>query len=188
MNKEILNSENIRKSVVKPYAAMDVANYIVQYYAKKETPITNLLLMKILYYLQASFLVDGEKLFREKIEKWGYGPVVPEVYDYFKRNGSLSIKEPVSYMEIGGEEGLALVKYGDRELDKNDKVKIIEISQKIVSNYNKDPFSLVEFTHNEPMWKEDEQRIKSGELHIEYDENELKEYFSDSEKRWPWEI
>lgn len=62
-----------RATLSKPYNVMDVANYVVQHFIDRGTPINNLLLNKILYYLQADSLRQtGKPLFKEQIEKWGY--------------------------------------------------------------------------------------------------------------------
>jgi uncharacterized phage-associated protein len=47
--------------------------------------ITNLKLQKLLYYAQAWHLVFHNKvLFRERIEAWVHGPVVPEIFRMYK--------------------------------------------------------------------------------------------------------
>lgn len=55
--------------------------------------ISNLKLQKLLYYAQGTFLaLKGEKLFPEKILAWQHGPVVEEVYSYYKNNGASGIR------------------------------------------------------------------------------------------------
>jgi uncharacterized phage-associated protein len=57
--------------------AHDVANYIL----KKLGRMTAMKLQKLVYYSQAWSLVWDEKpLFRERIEAWVNGPVVPNLY------------------------------------------------------------------------------------------------------------
>ena len=71
------------------YNALLVANHIVKYCNSKNHPISNLKLQKLLYFVQAEFLVSkGIPCFREAIEAWDFGPVVPEVYHHFKKYGS----------------------------------------------------------------------------------------------------
>ena len=49
--------------------------------------ITNLVLQKLLYFIQAhSLLTNHIEAFNNRMEARMYGPVVPEVYDNFKRN------------------------------------------------------------------------------------------------------
>jgi uncharacterized phage-associated protein len=64
--------------------AGEVAKYII-----KSLPVDNLKLQKLLYYSQAVHLVLNGKtpLFREPIEAWDYGPVVPAVYHEYKKFG-----------------------------------------------------------------------------------------------------
>ena len=62
------------------YNALDVAKYIISKCTKERKPISNLQLQKILYYIQKEFLDMGFRAFREEIEAWQFGPVVPVVY------------------------------------------------------------------------------------------------------------
>lgn len=58
--------------------------------------ISNLKLQKLVYYSQGFHLaLYGEPLFREEIEAWMHGPVVPELYHSFKEYGSGPIPKPV---------------------------------------------------------------------------------------------
>ena len=68
------------------YAALDIARYIIKYCKDNGYSISNLKLQKLLYFVQAQFLVtyNGRPAFEEKIEAWDFGPVVPEVYHYLK--------------------------------------------------------------------------------------------------------
>lgn len=62
------------------YKALDIARYVIDYSNYKKYRITNLRLQKILYFIQAAFLVFGQKpCFDDVIEAWGLGPVVPIV-------------------------------------------------------------------------------------------------------------
>lgn len=64
----------------------DVAAYIL----KKVGPMTAMKLEKLAYYCQAWSLVWDEKpLFRERIEAWANGPVVPKLYE--KHRGKFQI-------------------------------------------------------------------------------------------------
>lgn len=74
------------------YSAIIVAQYIIEHCNSIGKTISNLKLQKILYFVQAEFLVSkGEPCFREPIEAWDFGPVVPEVYHRYKVYGSASI-------------------------------------------------------------------------------------------------
>lgn len=65
------------------YRALDLANYIVDKCIKDGTPITNLQLQRILYFVQKDFLKRGSQAFSDYIEAWWFGPVVPTVYFCF---------------------------------------------------------------------------------------------------------
>lgn len=73
------------------YRAVDLANYIVDKCIKDNTPITNLQLQRILYFVQKDFLKRGSPAFSDYIEAWGFGPVVPNVYFCFCGFGAMPI-------------------------------------------------------------------------------------------------
>jgi uncharacterized phage-associated protein len=61
--------------------AMDVSEYILR---KQLTG--NLKLQKLLYFVQAYFLIKkGAPCFSDKIYAWDSGPTIPAVYRYFSR-------------------------------------------------------------------------------------------------------
>jgi len=75
------------------YTAFDIANYFLLK-AKEDNQelLSNLKLQKLLYYAQGIHLVMFNKsLFNEKIEAWTYGPVVPDVYHFYKKHGNKGI-------------------------------------------------------------------------------------------------
>lgn len=85
-------------TAIKVYTAENVANYFIYLSSKivgdnkEREGITNLKLQKILYFAQAYFVAKvGKTLFKEKIEAWEYGPVVPVVYHEYKKNGNRPI-------------------------------------------------------------------------------------------------
>lgn len=74
------------------YNALSVAKYVIARCNDQGYTISNLKLQKIMYFIQAQFLVaTGEKCFPEVIEAWDFGPVVPVVYHRYKAYGSASI-------------------------------------------------------------------------------------------------
>jgi uncharacterized phage-associated protein len=65
--------------------ALDVAKHIIDTFASEGKPITNLKLQKLLYYGQARNLgLRNEPLFRDQIEAWVHGPVVPSVFAEYR--------------------------------------------------------------------------------------------------------
>ncbi len=61
--------------------AESVANYIIAYGMEIGHPVSNLQLQKILYYVQVHFLkTTGIPFFKDEIEAWQFGPVIPSVY------------------------------------------------------------------------------------------------------------
>lgn len=74
------------------YDSLDVANFIVKYSNEKGYAINNIKLQKILYFIQAGFLVRYDRpCFRDDIEAWNFGPVVPIVYYAYLPYGGKNI-------------------------------------------------------------------------------------------------
>lgn len=63
------------------YEAMEIAQYIITYAKKNKNLITNLQLQKILYFAWRDYYKETKcYLFKDRIEAWPYGHVVPSVY------------------------------------------------------------------------------------------------------------
>lgn len=118
------------------YSVLDVAKYVIFYSNEKKYDISNLKLQKILYFIQAEFLVsENEPCFYEEIEAWNFGPVVPEVYHVYKIFGGSNI-----YIRNFNKDKIL---QKDREL--------IEAMVDECAKYS--PSRLVEITHNQAPWK-----------------------------------
>lgn len=75
------------------YKVLDVCKYVIDYSNEKEYGISNLKLQKILYFIQAYFLIKQPSrcCFDDRIEAWDFGPVVPKAYRKYKQFGSSDI-------------------------------------------------------------------------------------------------
>lgn len=125
------------------YDALSVARYIIDYCNKSGRGVSNLKLQKILYFVQAEFLVakpHHTPCFSDRIEAWDFGPVVPTVYHQYKVYGSAIIpsgrNDPLAgyYQTITTEDQVLI--NGMVE-----KTAIYTASQ------------LVQITHNQSPWK-----------------------------------
>lgn len=138
------------------YKAIDVARYIVNKfytseYKEKGYSISNMKLQKILYLVQAYFLVENDRpCFSEKIHAWSFGPVVPAAYHEFKCYGNLPIPEIKSYLipDSDGILGVRRIPYECRisESDKKDIDKIVDIFK------DWSAIGLMKYTHTQKPW------------------------------------
>ena len=77
------------------YNAKAVANYLLDLANVEGEAITPMKLQKLIYYAHGWHLaVTGQPLITDKVEAWEYGPVVPSVYQDFKRFGNEPITSP----------------------------------------------------------------------------------------------
>ena len=83
---------SFRKEIVEMYDALTVAEYVIKYSTLSGMPVSNLRLQKVLYFIQAEFMVStNSECFNDRIEAWDLGPVVPTVYRKYKVFGASSI-------------------------------------------------------------------------------------------------
>ena len=115
------------------YSAVEVAKIVMKYSKEHGLEYSNLRVQKLLYFVQAYFIVALKKVcFNESILAWEYGPVVREVYDAIK-NEEINLEEELFTHNISQE-------------DKN-------IIENLVQNYkNKSTWELVEITYRQDTW------------------------------------
>lgn len=120
------------------------AEHIIAVANNNSYGITNLQLQKVMYFTITDGLSSGkidkkfvESFYDEKFEAWLYGPVVPKIYDFFKKYGATYIIEKYNlddYFEI-----------------LNDIIKgLLEVRV----------FDLVDESHSHKLWKENKDIIK----------------------------
>lgn len=74
--------------------ALNVGNNILKRGFAEKIDITPMKLQKLIYFVYREYLKEtGRSLFNERFETWRYGPVIPSVYDKFKKNGSNAIRD-----------------------------------------------------------------------------------------------
>lgn len=134
---------------MKIYNVLDIARYIINYSHDIGHPITNLKLQKLLYLVQANFLLysGGEQpAFNAEIEAWDYGPVVPQAYNEFRIYVSNAIPRIQEYIN-------------NQLQDKTFELDIInEVDRKKINeivDYYKgySAVNLVDITHKQDPWK-----------------------------------
>lgn len=134
------------------YNVLDVSAYVVNYSNKKEYSISNLRLQKLLYFIQAFYLIKENKpCFKEKIFAWELGPVVPEVYHVYKQYGSRHIPPVKTYFKIKDDSlwKTERIRYDDEKISVEDKKMINSVVDKF-SEYSS--YDLVELTHDQDPW------------------------------------
>lgn len=81
------------------YDAKEVAKLVINVCYDDGNPITNLKLQKILYFLWIDYYKEFHKsLFDDEFHAWRYGPVVPEVYYYYRVN----VADPIGRVDEDG--------------------------------------------------------------------------------------
>lgn len=97
-----------------PTKAQDIAQYLL-WLAQHDHPdepmyLTPMQLQKLLYYAQGWTLAErDDPLFKDRIEAWTHGPVIPDVYAEYKSWGGKPIVEDVNSLDDLTEEEKELV-------------------------------------------------------------------------------
>ena len=130
------------------YQARDIAEYIINREASEGRTVSNLRLQKLLYFVQAQFIVQkGSPCFTQRMEAWDYGPVVPEVYHAYKFFGSNAIPCTKNSARI----------------DEADKA-LIDSMLDSCSEYSTS--TLVDMTHAQDPWKVAYQNVFDNEITV----------------------
>lgn len=160
------------------YRVLQIANYVIHVSFENSKNITNLHLQKILYYLQANELVHNEEpLFNEAIEKWRLGPVIPEVYHEYKEFGSQPIEEIATEIVFDNETfDVTFIEFNENDIDIDTRDRITPF---ILTLLDKNPFRLVDLTHEHTPWDYYRPRIEAGERGLIYSNEEIHDYFSE---------
>lgn len=135
------------------YESVHIAAYIINYSNEIGSPVNNLKLQKLLYYVQAATLVKtNHRCFSSKIIAWKFGPAVPEAYHYYAEYGRDDIPNQETHKDV---------KFNDKTLRMSyaKPTEIDYMTQKIIRNvvdsYSNitNPFELSIKTRNEDPWK-----------------------------------
>ena len=121
----------------------DVARYIL----KKKGALSTVKLQKLIYYCQAWSLVwDERPLFREQIQAWANGPVVPKLFQHHKGKFTVSTSDFTSA--------------DCRNLTSSQKDTI----NSVLNHYgDKTSQWLVDLTHLEDPWRNARGKCRCGE-------------------------
>ncbi|MEN3979059.1 type II toxin-antitoxin system antitoxin SocA domain-containing protein [Acinetobacter sp. CWB-B33] len=144
---------------VKLVTALDVANYILWLDDRFEGSegITPLKLQKLVYYCQGFHLaMFDQNLFNEEIQAWLHGPVVEDLYHYFKKAGDNIVEPPA-----------------DINLDLFTREQF-ELLDEVIESYGQfSAWRLRNMTHEESPWKNAYVAGKNKPISL----NDMKNYF-----------
>lgn len=156
------------------YQAIDICRHVINYSNQKGYGVSNLKLQKLLYFIQAYFLLtEKEPCFSDKIEAWDIGPVVTAAYREYKQFGSCDIPTITHVIEKDSNDIWAsrIVPFYDEVLTQEDK-RTAEIVVDKFSDYS--TTDLVELTHDQKPWIDAYIPKRHNEITIEA----IEEYFS----------
>ena len=163
---------------------MNIADYFVLSSIRQNIPINNLKLQKLLYFFYARRLFENRgNPFRERFQKWQYGPVMPSVYHAYKLNGGADIKEVPRHYRFE-ESKFVPYEFDENDIDRDERA---EIDGLIASLADYTAFDLVKETHKHDEWANSEAYINAGIQNIQYDDDGTREYFQEHPDRRIWQ-
>lgn len=130
------------------YSVDTISKYIINYCDEHFGGVSNLRLQKLLYFVQVEFIKEaGYAAFKEEIEAWSFGPVVPEIYRKYKIFGRENII-------LNTSRGLDFL----LDFDDVQKEEISENDKKIINRVLEEASSLptaelVNISHKQDPWK-----------------------------------
>ena len=157
-----------------------VANYIVDFANQNSKPLTNLKLQKVLYFLQAAFLVDHNLTLMDiEFSRWQYGPVSRDVYYNFNDRGALQIREKTSVLNM---ENFSFSVPTLTDIPENIQQAL---NRYIDTLLDYSASQLVTETHNQAIWADYQDDI-SRHMAPEYTDDEIRDYFVNHEEDRIW--
>lgn len=163
-----------------------VANFIIQAGNELNKPVSNLQLQKIMYFIQGEFLARyNQPIINGQFSRWQYGPVLREVYSIFKYNGSSAIRNVAiisnDIFKMFDKKQAEIV--SEASFDNN--VIFEQFNQIVHELLNREPWELVELSHEQEIWSKYEDEIMSHSA-PDYTDDEIKNTFKKS--NYPWQI
>lgn len=126
-------------------SCLAIANYFLSLADREKKPLTNKKLQKLLYYAQAwSLALRNRPIFKESIEAWIHGPVIPKAYHHYKKFGFGAIRDNTN----------------DIDPSSNEYKDILDEVWRIYGKYDADYLEIL--THNEDPWLLARNRAETG--------------------------
>ncbi|KOY78256.1 uncharacterized protein RZ75_12230 [Apilactobacillus kunkeei] len=142
---------------MKDLTMVDFAHHIIGLSHKNKLSITNLQLQKVMYFGLKYAIINKKfnedflnNMYNEKFLVWRYGPVEKSLYEHYRIYGPDPITE---------------------SHDVNKELTVLD--DKLIELIKKDPFDLVDKSHNEIFWKNNENKIDGWRSNVEYSLNEV---------------
>lgn len=77
------------------YSSLVIASQLVNKSIAEGKPVTQMKLQKMVYIAHGLHLaIHGEKLINEHFSAWKFGPVIPQIYNFYRGFGSQPITTP----------------------------------------------------------------------------------------------
>jgi uncharacterized phage-associated protein len=154
-----------------PYRAKTIALFFLELGEKDRIPISPMKLQKLIYFAHGWCLaITGQPLIEESIEAWRYGPVISNIYYWFRKFGANPIQLDEIDTDVEDWQRLAKMKR-DQET-----VELLTRVWDVYKGY--DALELSEMTHlpTSP-WELAREKISDLKFNVTIDDEQIKKYF-----------
>ena len=101
------------------YPALAIANYFIDKANLSGEVLDHLKIQKLVYIAHGWHLaIFDDPLIDEPVQAWKYGPVIPSLYQAFKRHGNAAVVENEAVVRRNGEISVPSVSYDDDQAQK----------------------------------------------------------------------
>ncbi|MBD5855127.1 Panacea domain-containing protein [Lactococcus lactis] len=140
---------------------MALANFVINFANAEGSPVSNLQLQKILYFIQTAFLVEhGNPIINGNFSRWQYGPVLQEVYSSYRDNGAAEINDLAINVTKDSHDQYMMVSVeptNEESLGSSEAfTRLQEITRRLIA---RDPWELVQVSHQQSIWEKYEKQI-----------------------------
>jgi len=152
---------------MKMYSASEIAVHFVRRGIEERNYLTQMKLQKMVYFAQGYHLARyGQKLIKDEVQAWQYGPVFPSLYDDYKLYGGNPI-ETFKFSRLGENPTIPRLTPEAQETINFTWNTLKNISAAQLSNWTHKPDS---------PW---DRAYREGERGVIIPENEIKAYFKE---------
>jgi uncharacterized phage-associated protein len=157
-----------------PYPAKAIANEFLDLAKKDGERVTQMQVQKLVYFAYGWYLaITGKRLIDEWVEAWEWGPVIPSIYQAFKRFGSSPITEPAAEVDLtNGKAGYVPVRIQSTDPDRDELARqVVKRVWDIYGKYSASALSNMTHVPDSPWSQTPDKDIKGTNIddHLIYD-------------------
>jgi len=157
-----------------PESPLAIANYFIKLAHDTGGVVDAMKLQKLVYFAHGWHLaITGKPLLNERVEAWKYGPVVPSLYQDFKRQGRDAIDFP-GFRFVDGRRAAPPMVSADQTR------KLLDRVWEVYGHYDSVKLANMSHAQNGPWHRVWEDETMKGEIHgVDISDIVIQRYFQE---------